>query len=343
MQQDSSLTNCLQVGTFTNEDNSYIDIFTPKGQWILKYGRGNITGWPNRFMEETKFNEFVSCLRSIIKAENQLSGITLSIMINFSHTNWIKVEKKKTKREYNLDVRIDGRFLDRESLQVRVRYVCALIMRTLVYQTNVLGYLHPNGLTTYLAANPIAPDLQAWLDQVSANWNYALSAAGRAEERLRDEIRQRAISLYKKEGDILWFAQSYALDDQKAYLLHGKVGEKSEPSAVEVADGQTIEQLLFALVKPFHDQKYKRIKEKSLRLEMDVVGDPVVALEKQHAISDELDEWSGYNGLGSVESTEFGSGTMDIFINVCDVQLGERLVKDFIAQQGWDGIRVFRE
>jgi len=346
VQQDFPLINSLNVGTFTNEDDSYIDILTPKGQWILKYGRENITGWPNRFRQETKFDQFVSCLRSIAETENcqiVCGGLFICLSANFSNRNWLEAEIKKKKHEIYLIVRFDALFLDFESTEVRTRYLVALMQHALTYQMQVLKHFHSSRLVAHFEAHPIAPDLQVWVDQVSANWSYALSAAGRAEERLREEIRQRAVSLYKKEGDILWFAQSYALDDQKAYLLHGKVGEKGAQSSTDVAAGQTIEQLLFALVKPFHDQKYKRLKEKTLTLEMDVVGDEVKALAKQHEMAELLEEWSGWNGLGSVEGSSIGSGTMEIFFNVCDVELGKGLLEDFIELQGWKGIRVLRD
>jgi len=304
---------------------------------------GNVA-WPCAVDYEPEFNSAMHELVALVKnSESPKEGIFLDLSTNLSNRNWLQIEIKKKKQEIYFTVRVDALFLDFESTEVRTRYLVALVQHALKYQMLVLKHFYSGRLLAYFEANPIAPDLQVWVDQVSANWDYALSAAGRAEERLREEICQRAVSMYKKEGDILWFAQSYALDDQKAYLLHGKVGEKGLQSSVEVAAGQTIEQLLFALVKPFHEQKYKRLKEHTLTLEMDVVGNEVQALAKQHEMADLLDEWSGWNGLGSVEGSSIGSGTMEIFFNVCDVELGKGLLKDFIELQGWKGIRVLRD
>jgi hypothetical protein len=343
MQQESSVIRGLYISTFTNEDDSYIDRGTAKGNWIQKHGRGNMLGWPHRITEDGEFSKFVRCIRAVVEHNSVHEGIALSLTANFSHENSIEVERNLRKKEFHLGIRFDGRFLDLEDNPNRVRYSQALVLHALKYQMLVLKHFHSSRLLAYLDENPIAPDIQAWLDQVSANWDYALSAAGRAEERLRDELRQRAVSLYKKEGNAILFAQSYALDDQKAYLLHGKVGEKGTQISQAVAAGQTVEQLLFDLVKPFHQQKYKRLKEQTLILEMDVAGDEADAVKRQHAMAEALDEWSGWNGLGSVEGSSIGSGTMEIFFNVCDATLGEKLLHAFFVEQGWSGIRLKRD
>jgi len=351
MQQDESLIWSFSISSFFTNENVFfkgargIGAICHDTTVFERYGTPpDNFSWPCSFRNEPKFKSAIEELQSEVENTHvPYGGLYLSLATNLSNRNWLEVEYKNKKQEIYLTVRLDAVFLDFESTEVRTRYLLALVQYTRRYQMQVLKHFYSSRFLAYLEAHPIAPDLQVWVDQVSANWSYALSAAGRAEERLREEIRQRAVSLYKKEGDILWFAQSYALDDQKAYLLHGKVGEKGAQSSTDVAAGQTIEQLLFALVKPFHDQKYKRLKEKTLTLEMDVVGDEVKALAKQHEMAELLEEWSGWNGLGSVEGTSIGSGTMEIFLNVCDLTLGEKLLHAFLVQQGWRGVHVQRD
>lgn len=135
-------------------------------------------------------------------------------------------------------------------------------------------------------------------------------------------------------------------EDEKTLIVHcGCVGDTGEMYEIELYPFQRVEKEMKELADEHLADGYKELDEEELIefvLQYDYAENQLEeALEKRHQVQEIMDEALGWSGNGYCDGGDIGSGTINIFTFVIDVDKAlQTTLEELKNQQLSDGVKI---
>ncbi|WP_088292303.1 hypothetical protein [Bacillus mycoides] len=153
------------------------------------------------------------------------------------------------------------------------------------------------------------------------------------------------IKLIKQEKDKILYWEVWE-EDEKTLIVHcGCVGDTGEMYEIELYPFQRVEKEMKELADEQLAGGYKELDEEELIefvLQYEYTDDQLEeALEKRQQVQEIMDEVLGWSGNGHCDGGDIGSGTINIFTFVIDVDKALETTLDELGnQQLLDGVKM---
>ncbi|MCC2455177.1 hypothetical protein [Bacillus cereus] len=153
------------------------------------------------------------------------------------------------------------------------------------------------------------------------------------------------IKLIKQEKDKLLYWEIWE-EDKKTLIVHcGCVGDTGEMYEIELYPFQRVEKEMKELADEHLADGYKELDEDELIefvLQYDYKDNQLeAALEKRQQVQEIMDEALGWSGNGHCDGGDIGSGTINVFTFVIDVDKALQTTLDELEnQQLLDGVKI---
>ncbi len=153
------------------------------------------------------------------------------------------------------------------------------------------------------------------------------------------------IKLVKQEKDKMLYWEVWG-EDEKTLIIHcGCVGDTGEMYEIELYPFQRVEKEMKELADEQLAGGYKKLDEEELIefvLQYDYTDDQLEeALEKRHQVQEIMDEALGWSGNGQCDGGDIGSGTINIFTFVIDVDKAlQTTLEELKNQRLLDGVKI---
>ncbi|MGS0414008.1 hypothetical protein [Bacillus cereus] len=145
------------------------------------------------------------------------------------------------------------------------------------------------------------------------------------------------IKLIKQEKDKLLYWEVWEEDEKKLIVHCGYVGDTGEMYEIELYPFQRVEKEMKELADEHLANGYKELDEDELIefvLQYDYTDDQLEeVLEKRNQVQEIMDEALGWSGNGHCDGGDIGSGTINIFTFVIDVDKALQTTLDELKNQ----------
>ncbi|HDR7794967.1 TPA: hypothetical protein QCY19_003625 [Bacillus luti] len=153
------------------------------------------------------------------------------------------------------------------------------------------------------------------------------------------------IKLIKQEKDKMLYWEVWK-EDKKTLIVHyGCVGDTGEMYEIELYPFQRAEKEMKVLADEELAEGFKKIDEEELIefvLQYDYTEDQLEeVLEKRNQVEEVMDEALGWSGNGYCDGGDIGSGTINIFTFVIDVDKAlQTTLNELENEQLLDGVKI---
>jgi len=154
----------------------------------------------------------------------------------------------------------------------------------------------------------------------------------------------QAFKLYKRDGDGLRYHEAWANEGEitEHWGICGEEGNTSPHAYASLAAGEKIMRAIKNRAREtgFSSLASSRHRQLVIELPVDGFGTPD-DLDTRHELEDYLNNRLGWLGLGHVDGGSTGSGTMEVFCIVPDLEIAKSGVEAELAKLGVDNARLY--
>ncbi|MBB4658734.1 hypothetical protein [Parvularcula dongshanensis] len=163
-----------------------------------------------------------------------------------------------------------------------------------------------------------------------------------------DGVRKETLfKLYNRRSEVIFYREGWFSDDLTIVEHWGTCGSRGEARSHTHTDKSNARKTYDRLKKVAYEAGFRAIplsEHAKLVVEYPVAETKAETdLERRHALEDLLDELTGWLGLGHVDGSSIGSGTMEVLSYVVDFQTAKAAIVEALSETAFlDFNRIYR-